>query len=104
MNVYLASAAVPEEYSENRIFGRQLADQRSPQHHCQVDDPSAADLVLFTDCHTLGESDWTLRGIRSTHVARQFPHKVGVYNERDRPWCSLPGVYVSMPASGFVPR
>jgi hypothetical protein len=31
-------------------------------------------------------------------------NRVVVYDERDRPWCALPGVYVSMPASTFDHR
>jgi hypothetical protein len=102
MNVYLAGAGVPAEYSAVPIYAKRLAGQRAPQRHRRVDDPVDADLVLFTDCHILDSADWTLRAIRSAEVAKRFPHKVCVYNERDRPWCCLPGVYISMPAPGFV--
>lgn len=104
MNVYLASAGIPPEHSAAPVYARQLSGQREPQRHRQVDDPATADVVLFTDCHVLPSADWTLRTITSTEVARSFPSKVCVHNERDRPWCRLPGVYVSMPARGFVPR
>ena len=104
MKVYLARAEVPAEYSVAPAYANQLLRQRHPQRHQRVDDPAAADIVLFTDCHIISSSDWTLRAIRSTPLARRFPQKTCVYNERDRPWCSLPGVYVSMPASGFVAR
>jgi hypothetical protein len=104
MRIHLASAGVPPEYSAIPVYSRQLAEQRSPQRHSEVDDPAEADVVLFTDCHVIPSSDWALRTITSSDVARRFPHKVAVHNERDRPWCRLPGVYVSMPASGFVAR
>lgn len=104
MKIYLASAGLPPEHSAAPIYATQLAGQRSPRRHRQVDDPDNADVVLFTDCHVLSSADWTLRAITSAEVARRFPSKVCVHNERDRPWCRLPGVYVSMPAAGFVPQ
>ena len=104
MNIYLAGAGVPAEYSALPLYAARLASQRTPRRHREVDDPADADLVLFTDCHILNSADWALRAIRSADVAQRFPHKVCVYNERDRPWCCLPGVYVSMPAPGFVSR
>jgi hypothetical protein len=104
MKVYLASAGVPPEWSAIPEYSQQLAEQRGPQRHHEVHDPAEADVVLFTDCHVIPSSDWALKAITSSEVARRFPHKVAIHNERARPWCRLPGVYVSMPASGFVAR
>jgi hypothetical protein len=69
--------------------------------HRLTDSPEEADVILFTQCHML-VSDWRLRRIRRHPLRRAFPDKVMVYNEVDRPWCALPGVYVSMPAPHFV--
>ena len=91
------------EYSPIPFCAERLGPHRGPGRHRLVDDPDESDLVLFTECHQVG-TDWTLRTIRTSPIARRFSHKTAVYNERDRPWCCLPGVYVSMPASGFVPR
>lgn len=103
MKVYLASLGIPLEHSSVPRFAQQLAGQRQPRRHQRVDDPREADIVLFTERHLLA-ADWTLRSVRTSEVARRFRSKVCVYNGRDRPWRCLPGVYVSMPASGFVPR
>ena len=66
-------------------------------------DPHSADLIIFPQCHMLG-SDWRLRAITEHRLTRLHKKKVTVYDERDRPWCSLPGVYVSMPSTSFNVR
>ena len=45
--------------------------------------------------------DWRLRAIRQHLLARRHWKKVMVYDERDCPWRSFPGVYVSAPAQAF---
>jgi hypothetical protein len=75
---------------------------RSGERHELVESAAEADVVLFTQCHLLPE-DWRLRTIRAHPDARRFLDKVMVYDERDRPWCAFPGVYVSMPARYFHP-
>ena len=45
--------------------------------------------------------DWRLGAIRTHELARRYPEKVHVYDERDQPWCAFPGVYVSMPRRHF---
>ncbi|HUA06393.1 MAG TPA: exostosin family protein [Solirubrobacteraceae bacterium] len=70
--------------------------------HQLTDSPDDADVILFTQCHML--EDWRLRRIRDHPLRRAFGDKVLVYNEFDRPWCALPGVYVSMPQPDFVDR
>lgn len=71
------------------------------QQHELVDKPEEADAVLFVQCHMV---DWRLRAICDHPVARRHWEKVMVYDERDRPWRSFPGVYVSAPASSFDVR
>jgi glycosyltransferase involved in cell wall biosynthesis len=66
--------------------------------HELVDDPDLADVVLFVQCHMV---DWRLSAIRRHPVARAYWDKVMVFDERDRPWTSFPGVYVSTPAPTF---
>jgi hypothetical protein len=66
--------------------------------HELVADPEAADAVLFVQCHMV---DWRLRAIREHPVAVTYWDKVAVYDERDRPWLSFPGLYVSTPRSAF---
>jgi hypothetical protein len=63
-------------------------------------DPAAADVILFAQCHMV---DWRLRAVREHPVTKRFWEKIMVYDQRDRPWRSFPGVYVSMPARTFDP-
>ncbi len=75
-------------------------------HHRQydlVEDPECADIILFTQCHMLG-SDWRMNAIREHPLAKRFPSKTFVYDERDRPWRSRPDVYVSMSVRKFDSR
>ena len=68
--------------------------------HELVDNADHADVILFTQCHLL-PNDWRLTSIRDHPLAKRHRDKVMVYDERDRPWCGFPGVYVSMPARAF---
>jgi hypothetical protein len=70
--------------------------------HRLVDEPDDADVLLFTQCHML--PDWRLGALRDHALTRRYPERVMVYDERDRPWCGFPGVYVSMPSPWFQPR
>jgi hypothetical protein len=65
------------------------------RHHEVTADPESADLILFPQCHML-PTDWRLNVIRSHPLTQRYRGRVMVYDERDRPWCGFPGVYVSM--------
>src|SRR2546423_191766 len=100
--ILLASAGIPDLYSA--IGGwRALAALDERHRHHLVEDPDAADIVLFTECHQLSD-DWRLDGIRHSGLATTHCDKVYVYDQRDRPWCAFPGVYASMPQRWFEPR
>ena len=71
-------------------------------HHI-VNDAESSDLVLFPHCHML-PTDWRLTTIREHPLVKHHREKVVVYDERDRPWCAFPGVYVSMPSPDFDRR
>ena len=81
-------------------FTKHAGTDRVGVHHLS-DSPEEADIILFTQCHMLPD-DWRMTRIRHHPLTRAFPEKVLVYNELDRPWCALPGVYVSMPQRHFV--
>ena len=70
--------------------------------HTLAGSAEEADAILFVDAHM--PHDWTLSAIRHHPLTRRFPEKTLIYDDRDRPWCVLPGLYVSMPKSGFDPR
>jgi hypothetical protein len=100
VKVYLAgSGSVQCSYVPD--LRKRLRSQREPGHE-EVEDPADADIVLFSESHLL-TSDWRIESFASTPLAKAFHDKIAVYDERDRPWCRYPGIYVSMPRSGFVP-
>jgi hypothetical protein len=78
-----------------------LAQVDRVKKHELTDTPTDADVVLFPQCHMI---DWRLKAIRRHPVAQRHWQKVMVYDERDNPWRSFPGVYVSAPARTFDPR
>jgi exostosin family protein len=73
------------------------------REHELVEDPATSDLILFCQCHMLPR-DWRLTTIREHPLATKYRDRVLIYDERDRPWCAFPGIYVSMPARSFDPR
>lgn len=103
MRVHVASLRLGD--AEDLPVGqfRALAAIDRAGEHRLTDEPESADLILFPQCH-MRPNDWRLEAIRSHPLALAFPEKVMVYDERDRPWCALPGVYVSMPARRFDDR
>ncbi len=78
-------------------FERLAAADRFGEHML-TSDATHADIILFPQCHMV---DWRLRAIREHPVTRRYWAKVMVYDERDRPWRSFPGIYVSTPARSF---
>lgn len=73
------------------------------REHELVEDPATSDLILFCQCHMLPR-DWRLTTIREHPLAKKYQDRMLIYDERDRPWCAFPGIYVSMPARSFDPR
>lgn len=70
--------------------------------HTLTENAEEADVILFVDAHM--PHDWKLSAIQRHPLARRFPLKTLIYDDRDRPWCVLPGLYVSMPKSNFDSR
>jgi hypothetical protein len=68
--------------------------------HQLTDDPAIADAILFVE-HSHYIQDPFFRKLRSHPWVRDYREKVFVYNEHDRPWCMLPGLYCAMPAQHF---
>lgn len=64
--------------------------------HSLTDNPSAADLILFVE-NAQYEDDPDYRRLRRHPLTSRYREKVFMYNETDRPWCVLPGLYCSMP-------
>lgn len=81
---------------------RRFVVESSSHSFRSVATPEEADVILFVDCHMLGD-DWRMPALRRHPLVREYPYKTMVYNEKDHPWCVLPGLYVSMPRHSFEP-
>lgn len=103
MNVLIAIAGDNSWNRQMREEIEALANRDRFGEHRLVADPGAADIVLFVDTHQ-HPSDWRQRALRRHPFVRNFPDRVFVYDERDTPRDSLPGVYVSMPLPAFDPQ
>jgi len=68
--------------------------------HQLTNDPTVADAILFVE-HSHYTQDPFFRKLRSHPWVRDYREKTFVYNEHDRPWCFLPGLYCAMPAQHF---
>lgn len=103
MNVLVATAGNRPWHRRMRTEVEALARLDRLGDHALVDDPDRAEIILFVDLHQ-HPSDWRQRAIRRHPFVRAFPDRSFVFDERDLPRDSLPGVYVSMPRAGFDPR
>ena len=101
MIIYV-SRGVDGDQGPPTTFKEVLRRQRDSPHRIS-DDPASADIIIYPDCH-LHQDDWRLKRLASSSEARAFPSKIYVYDERDRPWCRYPGIYVSMPGNSFHHR
>lgn len=70
--------------------------------HSITHDEGDADVVLFTESHMFPH-DVALRVVRKHRLYRTRWADCFTYDERDRPWPVLPGLYVSQPTSTFNP-
>ena len=77
-----------------------LATQDRFRVHTLIEDPEAADVILFLDGHQ-HYADLELNAIYKHPLVQRFRHKSLVYSELDQPWCAMPGLYVSMPGPFF---
>jgi hypothetical protein len=68
--------------------------------HTLIDDPLAADMILFVENAQYVDDPYYKR-LRRHPIVREFREKTFMYNETDRPWCVLPGLYCSMPRRSF---
>ena len=100
MKVLLSTAAdLPWSRSLRADFAA-LARLDRRREHTLVDEPDSADIVLMLDAHQ-HLADWSMHATRTHPYIRACPEKVFVYDERDTPRDSLPGVYVAMPRRHF---
>ena len=95
--VLLTTAYKPD--SALKTLSRSAANDRIGRHTL-TDDPSAADMILFVENAHYVDDPYYKR-LRQHPFVRKFREKTFMYNETDRPWCVLPGLYCSMPRRSF---
>jgi len=83
-------------------FREMAARDRFGVHHV-TEDAAAAGMILFVE-NSHYDDDGFFRVLRRHPLVRAYPEKTFMYNEHDRPYCALPGVYCSMPAPWFDRR
>lgn len=71
--------------------------------HALTADPEEAEAIIFLDSHQ-NPRDWRQRALRTHPLVLRHAEKAFVYDERDLPTDSLPGLYVSMPRGRFDER
>lgn len=96
MKIYLTSA-----YDKHPTLDavRRLAKQDSVQSHQLCESAAESDIILFVENAQF--DDYLYKRLREHHLVARYPKKVFIYNEVDKPWAVLPGLYPSMPARFF---
>lgn len=62
---------------------------------------SAADADIIVFIENSHFDDYLFKQVRQHHLTQQYPEKTFMYNEADKPWSALPGLYCSMPRRFF---
>ncbi len=73
-----------------------LASIDSVGRHTTVDSAEEADAILFVEDAQF--DDYLYKRLRKHPLVQQYPEKVFMYNEVDKPWSVLPGLYCCMPS------
>lgn len=94
VSVYLTTAySDPEPISG---FLKAVQENRPLLRHTLVDDPAAADVILFVE-NSHYHADIYFTKLKNHPLVKQYPEKVYMYNPHDTPWLVLPGIYPSIP-------
>ncbi len=73
------------------------AQQDRVGRHQLVESPELADAILFVEGAQF--YDYSYRRVKRHVLTKQFAGKVYIYNEVDKPFSGLPGLYCSMPSN-----
>jgi len=68
-------------------------------NHTLCGSAEEADLILFVE--NTHFDDYLYKQVRLHPLTQQYPEKTFMYNESDKPWSALPGLYCSMPRRFF---
>lgn len=93
MRVFVATAGAEPHHHAQREHFRSLAALDETGEHVLADDASDADALLFVDLQQ-HPHDTFLHVLRRHPLVRRHPGAVFVYDERDFPFVSFPGIYV----------
>lgn len=93
----LATSAYETHELLDKFIGLAAIDKLG--NHTLCDSADAADMILFVE-NTHFE-DYLYKKVRHHPLVEQFPEKTFMYNEADKPWSALPGLYCSMPRRFF---
>jgi hypothetical protein len=93
MKLFLTSA-----YQEHSRLDRllQLQKQDVHRHHVLALDPTEADAIVFVENTQF--TDILFERLLSHPLVKAYPEKVYMFNEMDRAWPMLPGLYCSLSA------
>lgn len=108
LRVYLPHLAALPVHARHTPVGmyEQLAAQDRVKRHSLVWAPDEADVILFTECNLVEDllRDWRLRSIVTHELVSRHRERCYVMDQRDLPWCVMPGLYASQPSSSARPR
>jgi len=68
-------------------------------NHSLCNSAEEADVIAFIE--NTHFNDYLYKTLRQHPLVKQYPEKVFMYNESDKPWSALPGLYCSMPRRFF---
>jgi len=71
--------------------------------HSMTENVADADAILFVESSHYTDDPFFAR-LRHHPLVRQCRDRAFMYNEHDRPWCLLPGLYCSMDLKSYDPR
>lgn len=97
MRINVATLGSERYHAEARATFTSLAEDDGIGRHQLEDDPRKADAILFVDLQQHPE-DPLLKQLPNHPLVRRYPQKTFVYDERDFPVYSFPGIYVGAPA------
>lgn len=78
------------------------ANNDSVGRHELCEDPEEADVILFVESGQF--DDYLYKTLLKHPYILKYPYKTFMYNELDKPWCTLPGLYTSMPQNRYDPN
>jgi hypothetical protein len=95
MRIHLAPTGVDPAHIAIQEFTRLASESRHHRHEL-VSDPDDADICLFTESHLFGDTIG-LGPIWKTPVFRAHREKCYIFDQRPRSYCSMPGLFTSVP-------